>query len=78
VLLDYDIFVNAKMPDLATPTRLYDPAEVDLRLQRGAGAIDAGLVLPNINDGFEGRAPDLGAYEYGQSPPHYGPRKPGN
>ena len=75
-LLDYDIFVNAQMPDLADPTRLYTPAEVDLRLTRGAGAIDAGLELPNINDGYEGRAPDLGAYEYGRELPHYGPREP--
>ena len=75
LLLDYDIFVNAAMPDLATPTRLYDPADVDLRLKRGAAAVDAGLVLPNINDGYEGRAPDLGAYEYGSTPSHYGPRQ---
>jgi len=74
VLVDYDIFVNAGMPDLDDPTRLYDPDEVDLRLRRGAAAIDAGVALPNINDGFEGRAPDLGAYEYGEDMPHYGPR----
>ncbi|MDT8398470.1 MAG: hypothetical protein RQ899_07640 [Pseudomonadales bacterium] len=73
-LLDFDIFVNAAMPDLDAPTRLYDPETVDLRLKRGAGAIDAGTVLPNIDDGFAGRAPDLGAYEYGQPLPHYGPR----
>jgi hypothetical protein len=46
----------------------------DLRLKAGAAAIDAGVVLPNINDGFRGKAPDLGAYEYGQPLPHYGPR----
>ena len=74
VLVDYDIFMNAAMPDLARPTMLYDPAEVDLRLRRGAAAVDAGIVLPNINDGYNGRAPDLGAYEYGEAMPHYGPR----
>ena len=74
LLLDYDIFVNAEMPDLEDPTRLYDPEQVDLRLRRGANAIDAGMVLPNINDGYAGSAPDLGAYEYGQDLPHYGPR----
>jgi len=74
VLLDFDIFVNAQMPDLDDPGRLYDPQQVDLRLRRGADAVDAGVVLPNINDGFNGRAPDLGAYEYGQDMPHYGPR----
>ena len=74
VLLDYDTFVDAPMPDLEDPTRLYDPEEIDLRLRRGSRAIDAGIVLPNINDGYDGRAPDLGAYEYGQDMPHYGPR----
>ena len=29
---------------------------------------------PNVNDGFTGRAPDLGAYELGQPIPVYGPR----
>jgi hypothetical protein len=47
---------------------------VDLRLKKGAAAIDAGTPLPNITDGFLGRAPDLGAYEYGAPVPHYGPR----
>jgi hypothetical protein len=31
--------------------------------------------LPNVNDGFTGKAPDLGAYEVGQTVPHYGPRE---
>ena len=38
-------------------------------------AIDAGAILPNINDGFRGRRPDLGAYERGQPLPTYGPRR---
>ncbi len=46
----------------------------DLRLRAGTAAIDAGEALPGINDGFAGVAPDLGAYEYGQELPHYGPR----
>ena len=37
-------------------------------------AVDAGVILPNINDGFVGTAPDLGAYELGQPLPTYGPR----
>ena len=31
----------------------------------GSGAIDAGVVVPGITDGHSGRAPDVGAYEYG-------------
>jgi hypothetical protein len=37
-------------------------------------AVDAGEVLPTINDGFTGRGPDVGAYERGKDIPHYGPR----
>jgi hypothetical protein len=32
------------------------------------------MVLPSVNDGFAGRAPDLGALEAGKEEPHYGPR----
>ncbi len=46
----------------------------DLRLSPNGQAVDAGVVLPNINDGHQGRAPDLGAYELGSPLPHYGPR----
>jgi hypothetical protein len=51
---------------------LYSP--VDLRLASGANAIDAGIAIPNINDGFAGSSPDLGAYEFGRPLPVYGPR----
>jgi len=46
----------------------------DLRLAAGSKAVDAGVVLPNLNDGYAGKAPDLGAYEMGEQMPHYGPR----
>ncbi len=46
----------------------------DLRLAAGSAAVDVGLPLPNINDGFGGSAPDLGAYEVGSALPQYGPR----
>ncbi|MEP7245193.1 MAG: hypothetical protein ABI885_16155 [Gammaproteobacteria bacterium] len=44
------------------------------RLRKAAVAVDAGAELPNITDGVTGKAPDLGAYEYGAPLPHYGPR----
>jgi hypothetical protein len=47
---------------------------VDLRLKAGSAAIDAGAAMPGFNDGFAGSAPDLGAYEFGTTPPIYGPR----
>lgn len=74
-LVDYDIFMDAPMPDFSDPTHVVDVDAVDLRLREGSAAIDAGLVLPNVTDGFQGAAPDLGAYEYGVPPPHYGPRE---
>jgi hypothetical protein len=54
--------------------RDYSGAVVDLRLKPDSPAVDAGEPLPTLNDGFGGKAPDLGAYESGQPPPHYGPR----
>ena len=77
VLLDYDIFM--KVPKLdrdpKTVQRLYDFKDVDFRLRPGSAAIDRGVTLPNVNDGFAGKAPDLGALEGGQPPPIYGPRQ---
>jgi hypothetical protein len=52
----------------------YSVASNDLRLTPRNQAVDAGVVLPNVNDGFAGGAPDLGAYEQGRPLPHYGPR----
>jgi hypothetical protein len=48
-----------------------------MTLKAGCTAIDAGAILPNINDGFAGAAPDLGAFEHGQGLPAYGPRTGG-
>jgi hypothetical protein len=76
VVLDYDIFVNAHAPDYSDPTHVVQPESVDLHLKAKSKAIDAGVVLPNITDGYSGKAPDLGAYEFGQPEPHYGPRTP--
>jgi hypothetical protein len=77
VLVDYDIFV--KVPrldarDAATVQRIYQAQDLDFSLRRGSAAVDRGVALPNINDGFAGGAPDLGALEAGQAPPRYGPR----
>jgi hypothetical protein len=74
VLLGDDVFVNAPLPDRADPQRLYRPADFDFRLKPGSTAVDRGVELPTITDGYSGAAPDLGAYELGSEPPHYGPR----
>jgi hypothetical protein len=48
--------------------------DLNFQLRAGSKAVDAGVVLPNINDDFAGAAPDLGALERGKPEPHYGPR----
>ena len=52
----------------------YEAADLNFKLKAGSQAVDAGIKIPNVNDGFTGRAPDLGAYEVGQPLPVYGPR----
>jgi len=74
------VFVD---PATCFASGLHAPADVkvrqpiaanDLRLAKNSDAIDKGVVLPGFNDGFAGKAPDLGCYELGQPLPHYGPR----
>ena len=74
VLVDYNIFMNATMPNISDLQRLYDPEDFDFRLKPGSAASGKGIVLPTITDGFTGKAPDLGAYQSGVSLPVYGPR----
>ena len=77
VLVDYDVFM--KVPkldaqDAATVQKLYDAKDLDFRLRAGSAAVDRGVALPTITEGFTGRAPDLGALERDRSAPVYGPR----
>ncbi len=74
ILVDYDIFLNVSPADPSDVTRIYKAEDLDFRLKPDAAAVDAGCILPNVNDDFTGRAPDLGALEYGQPLPIYGPR----
>ena len=73
VTVGLDAFVNVKPTDEANPRALYAPENLDFRLRPRSAAIDKGMELPTITDGFKGKAPDLGAYEFGGTPPHYGP-----
>ena len=75
--VDYDIFRDLRppsAPDSSKPGRPYDGSTLDFRLRSGSKAVDAGVKIANVNDGFTGNAPDLGALEEGQEPPAYGPR----
>ena len=72
--VDYDIFEKLSPDDPARRYDVYHSADLNFRLKAGSKAVDAGVALPTINDGFNGKAPDLGALELGQPEPHYGPR----
>jgi hypothetical protein len=37
---------------------------LDLKIQTGSPAIDGGILIPGLNDGYIGAAPDMGAYEW--------------
>ncbi len=76
ITVDYDAFRKVAMPNKNDPQHLYSPDDLDFRLRPGSTAIDAGIALPTITDGFTGKAPDLGAYESDRPPPTYGPRPP--
>jgi hypothetical protein len=56
----------------ASYTTLMSPQDVSLNA--GSNAVDAALVLPNINDDYVGNGPDLGALERGAPLPVYGVR----
>jgi hypothetical protein len=77
ILVDYDIFMNVRRldaQDIPNLQKLYKAEDFDFRLKPGSAGVDKGVVLPNITEGFSGRAPDLGALEVGSVAPHYGPR----
>jgi hypothetical protein len=71
ILVDYASFVHAQAPIEGVSA---GAARYDLRLRPGAAPVDAGLRMPGINDDLNGLAPDLGCYEQGAPPVHYGPR----
>jgi len=73
VEVDFDDFVNLIPPDPAGRHAVYHAMDLDFRLKPNGKAVDAGVPIPTVNDGFTGRAPDLGALEFGKPAPRYGP-----
>ncbi len=77
IVVDYDVFVKVPMldaQDRRTVQKVYKPEDFDFTLKAGSAAVDRGIALPNVTDGFTGRAPDLGAFERDRPLPHVGPR----
>jgi hypothetical protein len=46
------------------PPGLVNPRAGDFSLQSNSNNIDRGVIVPGINDGFMGRAPDIGVFEF--------------
>ena len=76
ILVTWDDLVNAQAPGFGNveKTYLYKTQEFDFRLKPDSAAVDAGTFIPNVTEGFNGTAPDLGSYEVGAEMPVYGPR----
>jgi hypothetical protein len=73
---DYGILENFIEPENVPSNegKLYPNNSVDFRPKANAPIVDAGCRLPGINDDFKGKAPDIGACEFGADLCHYGPR----
>lgn len=72
--VDFDDFESLVPPDPTRRHAVYHAMDLNFRLKPASKAVDAGVVIPTVNDGFVGKAPDLGALEVGKPVPKYGPR----
>jgi hypothetical protein len=72
--VDYDIFERMTPPDPTQRHAVYHAMDLNFALRPNSKAVDAGKPIPTINEGFSGKAPDLGALETGKPLPKYGPR----
>lgn len=72
--IDFDIFEKLAPPGAANEYAVYHAMDLNFQLKGASAAVDAGVVIPTVNEDHAGRAPDLGALELGQPQPHYGPR----
>ena len=80
IQIDYSDFLKlpkAEYADFQSRFGTYPlvyPHPRDFKPLKESALIDSGCILPNINDHFHGKAPDIGAYELGEENPVYGPR----
>lgn len=74
VEVGFEIFEEMTPPNPSKRHAVYHAMELNFRLKPDSKAVDAGVQIPTVNDGFSGDAPDLGALEVGRPAPHYGPR----
>ncbi len=62
-LAAYRAGVGQELQGISAPPQLVNPAAGVFRPQGGSPLVDAGVVLPGINDGYAGALPDIGAVE---------------
>lgn len=74
VEVSFDVFKDLEPPDVNRRHHVYHSMDLNFELKPGSKAVDAGQVLPTINNDYTGEAPDLGALEVGKEAPHYGAR----
>ena len=74
VEVDFDIFERMTPPDPAQRHAVYHAMDLNFALKPTGKAVDAGVVVPTVNESFKGKAPDLGALEVDGPSPRYGPR----
>lgn len=73
--VDFDIFAKPMTPPSPLHRHaVYHAMDLDFQLNPTGKAVDAGVAIPTVNDGFAGKAPDLGALEVGKPLPKWGPR----
>ncbi len=74
IQVDFDDFESLVPPNPTQRHAVYHAMDLNFRLKPTSKAVDAGEIIPTVNDGFVGKAPDLGALEVGKPEPKYGPR----
>jgi Right handed beta helix region len=72
--VDFDIFESLQAPDQKNRHMVYHAMDLNFKLKPTSVAVDAGVVIPTVNEDHAGRAPDLGALEVGKPLPKWGPR----
>ena len=71
------VFSSCLLPPADNQTLVLPPPDVTPGSPISGSAIDSALLLPNVNDQFRGKGPDVGAVEVGCVQPIYGPRPVG-
>jgi len=72
--IDYDIFENLSPPKTKNIHAVHHAMDLNFNLKPTSKPVDAGIVIPTLNEDFVGKAPDLGAVEVGAPPVQYGPK----